>query len=91
MLEKFKNQFYLNESNDVTLPPLQALRTSHRRKRETRLTGDEAQWTMGRRKKRGEAPSRPFSPSRLSLSANFHRETSGYEANVTTSRQEISR
>ena len=38
------------------------------------MTGDEAQWTMGRRKSRGEAPSRPFSPSRLPLRANIHRE-----------------
>ena len=41
------------------------------------MTGDEVQKTMGRRKKRD-----PFSPSRLSLRVNFHkeRETSGYKA-----------
>ena len=36
---------------------------------DTRVTGCEAQETMGSRK------SRPFSPSRLPLRANFHRET----------------
>ena len=32
--------------------PFQALRISHRDVRGTRVTGDEAQWTMGMRKKR---------------------------------------
>ena len=32
----------------------QTLRISHKGKRETRVTGDEAQGTMARRKKRGE-------------------------------------
>lgn len=38
------------------------------------MTGDEVQWTMGRMKKRGEATSRPFSPSRLpkDLTLWFH-------------------
>lgn len=38
------------------------------------MTGDEGQWTMGRRKKRDEATSRPFSPSRLpkDLTLWFH-------------------
>ena len=64
-------------------PPPQALRFSHRRgERETRVTGDEPQGTMGRVQTAGEAPSRPLSPSRLPLRAHFHREreTSGYEA-----------
>ena len=44
-------------------PPPQALRLFffHRGERETSVTGDEA-------------PLRPFSPSRLSLRPNFHRE-----------------
>ena len=45
-----------------------------RGERETRVTGDDAQGTMGRVKKGGLAPSRPFSPSYLPLRANFHRE-----------------
>ena len=53
---------------------------SHRGEHKTRVTGDEAQRTMRRVKKGGEATSRPFSPSRLPLRANFHRKTdSGYE------------
>ena len=36
---------------------------------ETVVTGDEAQGTMGRRKRRGEAR---VLPSRLHLRANFH-------------------
>ena len=56
-------------------PPPQALRFSHRRgERETRVTGDEPQGTMGRVQTAGEAPSRPLSPSRLPLRAHFHRE-----------------
>ena len=39
----------------------------------TRMTSDEAQGTLGRRKMRGEALSHPFSPSRLPLRGNFHR------------------
>ena len=51
-------------------PPPQALRFSHRRReRETRVTGDEPQGTMGR-----VQTSRPLSPSRLPLRAYFHRE-----------------
>ena len=44
-----------------------ALRISHKGERETGVTGDEAQGTMERRKRRGEAR---FLPSRL----HFHRE-----------------
>ena len=54
-------------------PPPQALRFSHRRgERETRVTGDEPQGTMGRVQTAGEAPSRPLSPSRLPLRAHFY-------------------
>lgn len=42
----------------LTLPSLQSLRFSHRGERDTRVSGDEAQWTTGRRKSR--APYRPF-------------------------------
>ena len=42
--------------------------------RETRVTGGDAQGTKGRVKKGGVAPSRLFSPSRLLLRPNFHRE-----------------
>ena len=48
-----------------------ALRISHKGRRETVVTGDDAQGTMGRRKRRGEAR---VLPSRLHLRANFHRE-----------------
>ena len=51
----------------------QTLCFSHWGERITRVTADEAQGTMERRKKGGEAPPRSFSPSRLSLRANFHR------------------
>ena len=52
-------------------PPPQALRFSHGRgERETRVTGDEPQGTMGRVQ---------TAPSRLPLRAH-RRETSGYEA-----------
>ena len=37
------------------------------------MTDDEAQGTLGKRKVRVVATSRPFSPSRLPLRANFHR------------------
>ena len=56
------------------LPSPQALRISHRVERETRVTGKEEQSTMGRKKKRREAPFRPFSPSHLPLRANFYPE-----------------
>ena len=56
------------------LPSPQALRISHRVERETRVTDKEAQSTMWRRKKRREAPSRPFSHSHLPLRATFYRE-----------------
>ena len=45
---------------------------SHRGERETRVTGDEAQGTIGRKKIC--QMSRPFSPSRPPLRAGFHRE-----------------
>ena len=62
--------------SEVSLqPPPQALRFSHGRgERETRVTGDEPQGTMGRVQTAGEATSRPLSPSRLPLRAHFHRE-----------------
>ena len=74
-------------SNRKNQPPPQALRFSHRRgERETRVTGDEPQGTMGRVQTAGEATSRPSSPFRLPLRAHFfiERETSGYEAAVST-------
>ena len=56
-------------------PPPQALRFSHGRgERETRVTGDEPQGTMGRVQTAGEATSRPLSPSRLPLRAPFHQK-----------------
>ena len=56
-------------------PPSQALRFSRRRgERETRVTGDEPQGTMGRIKTAGVATSPPLSPSRLPLRTHFHRE-----------------
>ena len=56
-------------------PPPQVLRFSHRRsERETRVTGDKPQGTMGRVQTAGEAPSHPLFPSRLPLRAHFHRE-----------------
>ena len=62
-------------------PPPQALRLFffHRGERETWLTGDEA-------------PLRPFSPSRLSLRANFHREKDAWTQLFETwlARQSIS-
>ena len=55
-------------------PPPQALRFSHGRgERETRVTGDEPQGTMGRVQTAGEA-CRPLSPSRLPLRAHFHQK-----------------
>ena len=49
----------------VSQPPPQALRFSHGRgERETRVTGDEPQGTMGRVQ----------SPSRLPLRAHFHQK-----------------
>ena len=59
--------------------PPQALRFLHGRgERETRMTGDEPQGTMGRVQTAGEAlrrsASRPLSPSRLPLRVHFHRK-----------------
>ena len=57
------------------------------------MTGDEAQGTMGSRKEGRRCMSRSFSPSRLPLHANFHRErerereTSGYEAEAIPSKK----
>ena len=68
-------------------PPPQALRFSHGRgERETRVTGDEPQGTMGRVQKAGEATSRPLSPSRLPLRAHFHQKRDVWVrgSNVTT-------
>ena len=50
------------------------IEASAKREWHARVTGDEAQWTMGRRKKRGEATSRPFSRSCLpkDLTLWFH-------------------
>ena len=56
---------------------MQALRflmVSHRGERKTRVTCDEAQRTIRRVKKGGEATSPPFSPSRLPLRENFYRK-----------------
>ena len=51
------------------------IRDRHGRgERETGATGDEQQGTMGRVQTGGLAPSRPLSPSRLLLCANFHRK-----------------
>ena len=44
-----------------------------RGERETRVTGDEPQGTMGRVQTAGEA-CRPLSPSRLPLRAHFHQK-----------------
>ena len=49
-------------------PPLPSgapIEASAKHEWHARVTGDEAQWTMGRRKKRGEETSRPFSRSCL--------------------------
>jgi len=56
-----------------------ALRFSHIGERETRVTGDEAQGSMGRRKKRGEArfPLPAFLCTQFFIERG--RETSGYE------------
>ena len=54
-----------------------ALRISHKGERETGVTGDEAQGTMERRKRRGEAR---FLPSRLHFHRERDRETSVHEA-----------
>ena len=40
---------------------------------DTRMTSDEAQGALRRRKMRGEALPRPHSPSRLPLRENFHK------------------
>ena len=56
-------------------PSPEALPFSHRRgERETPVTGDKPQGTMGRVQTAGEAPSSPLSPSRLPFRAHFHRE-----------------
>ena len=59
----------------VVQPRPQALLFSHGRgERETRVTGNEPQGTMGRVQTAGEATSRPFSPSRLPLRAHRKRD-----------------
>ena len=59
-------------------PPLRALRFSHGRgERETRVTGDEPQGTMGRVQTAGEARlARCLLPAHIFIK----RQTSGYEA-----------
>lgn len=65
----------LTQYTSHDLPPPQALRFSHKaRERKMRGTGDEAQGTKRRRKKRGETRSYPFPPSGLPFCTNFHRE-----------------
>ena len=63
-------------------PPPQALRFSHRRgERETRVTGDEPQGTMGRVQMAGEARlARCLLPAFLCAHIFIDRETCGYEA-----------
>ena len=64
-------------------PPPQALRFSHGRgERETRVTGDEPQGTMGRVQTAGEAFAKPrcVLPAFLCAYIFIKRETSGYEA-----------
>ena len=62
-------------------PPPQALHFSHGRgERETRVTGDEPQGTMGRVETTGEA--RCLLPVFLCTHIFIERETSGYEAGV---------
>ena len=65
-------------------PPPQALRFSHRRgERETRVTGDEPQGTMGRVQTAGEARlARCLLPAFLCAHIFIGRETSVYEAGV---------
>ena len=63
----------------MTQPPPQALRFSRGRgERETRVTGEEPQGTMGRVQMAGEA--RCFRPSFLCAHIFIETETSGYEA-----------
>ena len=60
----------------VLQPPPQALRFSHHRgERETRVTGDEPQGTMGRVQTAGEA--RCLLPAFLCAHIFIERETSG--------------
>ena len=65
----------------MTQPPPQALRFSHGRgERETRVTGEEPQGTMGRVPSAGEA--RCLRPAFLCAHIFIERETSGYEAGI---------
>ena len=67
-----KNKTHVLHKTFENQPPPQALHFSQGRgERETRVTGDELQGTMGR--------VQTLSPSRLPLPAH-RRETSGYEA-----------
>ena len=79
-------QMYKRESQTVACQPApQALRFSHRRgERETRVTGDEPQGTMGRVQTAGEA--RCLLPAFLWAHIVIERETSGYEAGSLRSR-----
>jgi len=63
-------------------PPPQALRSSHGRgERETRVTGDEPQGTMGGVQTAGEARlARCLLPAFLCAHIFIERERSGYEA-----------
>ena len=64
------SNFFVNAKTGFKQPPPQALRFSHGRgERETRVTGDEPQGTMGRVQTAG-----PLSPSRLPLRAHFHQK-----------------
>ena len=64
------------------LPPPQALRFSHGRgERETRVTGDEPQGTMGRVQTAGDLP------AFLCAHIFIKRETSGYEAGTPLSKR----
>ena len=63
----------------MSQPPPQALRFSHGRgERETRVTGEEPQGTMGRVQTAGEA--RCLRPAFLCAHIFSERETSAYEA-----------
>ena len=91
MLKKFKNQFNLNESNDViTASPSGA---SYFAQKKARNTTDWWRSAMDHGKEKEErrsavSPLFSFPPS---LERKFSSRDVGYEADVTTSWQEISR
>ena len=64
---------WISHEHCSLLRPAQSLCFLHWGENKTRVTSDEAQGTMERRKKGGEALPLSFSPFRLPLSANFHR------------------